>query len=69
MTEKRTLAMSVRVGGTVSIDGDRVSVQVEAKSGRQVRLVFTADSDVSIARADQQVNALQNGLRLEPVSK
>ncbi len=65
MSDKRTLSMVVPVGETVSVDNGRVLVSVKEKSGQRVRLVFTADPDVSIKRQQpSSAVAAQSGVRM-----
>lgn len=48
---KRTLLMDVKVGESLTIDGGRIVVTVEEKSGRRVKLRFVHD-DAKIERVD-----------------
>lgn len=45
------LTLDVRVGESVSIEGGRITVTVEEKSGQRARLRFMADEKVSIEKA------------------
>lgn len=63
--------MVIPVGESVSLDGGRIVIHVKEKSGRQVRLSFTADADVSIDRqqtASNGAKAAQLGIRVAPAA-
>ncbi len=47
---KKTLSMDIKVGESVSIDGGRVVLTLEAKSGQRARLTFQHESDVDVRR-------------------
>lgn len=42
--------IDLKVGQSVSIDGGRISITLEEKSGKLARLKFIADKDMSIQR-------------------
>jgi len=44
------LFIDLKVGQSISIDGGRIVMSLEDKSGKLARLKFVADSDVSIQR-------------------
>jgi pyruvate kinase len=46
----RALTLDVRVGESVSMDGGRVTLTVEEKSGQRARLRFLADDAVTIRK-------------------
>lgn len=45
---RRTLMMDVKVGETLSIDGGRLIVTLEHKSGQRARLRFVHAGDVNV---------------------
>lgn len=47
---KKTLSMDIKVGESVSIDGGRVLLTLEAKSGQRARITFQHESDVDVRR-------------------
>lgn len=51
MSQKRTLSMDVKVGDSLSLDGGRIVLKVEQKSGQVARIRFTMDQDVSLSKA------------------
>jgi len=51
MSQKRTLSMDVKVGESLSLDGGRITLKVEQKSGQVARIRFTMDQDVSLSKA------------------
>ena len=51
MSQKRTLSMDVKVGESLSLDGGRIVLRVEQKSGQVARIRFTMDQDVSLSKA------------------
>lgn len=51
MEPKRTLSMDVKVGEALVLDGGRIELKVEHKSGQVARLRFTLDRDVSLSKA------------------
>lgn len=66
MTNKRRLSMDVLVGQSVSIDGGRVVLTVEAKSGQRARIAFSIDPDVVLAKLEQgppAASAAREGIR------
>lgn len=46
----RTYRTDLRVGESLSIDGGRLTVTVEEKSGQRARLSFTAEEHVKFAK-------------------
>lgn len=46
----QTFRTDLRVGESVRIDGGRVTVRLEEKSGQRARLVFKAEDDVQIEK-------------------
>jgi sRNA-binding carbon storage regulator CsrA len=48
MDATRTLVLDVKVGDSVSVDGGRVVMTVQHKSGQQARIAFTAPEAVTI---------------------
>jgi hypothetical protein len=62
---KRTLSMDVRVGESVQLDGGRITVTVEAKSGQRARLAFQLDPGITAQRAQAPTPAAlaRGGLR------
>lgn len=47
---RKSLAMDIRVGESIAIDGGRVVITLDAKSGRRARVTFTHESDVDVRR-------------------
>jgi pyruvate kinase len=47
----QTFRTDLRVGEAVRIDGGRVTVRLEEKSGQRARLVFKAEDDIRIEKA------------------
>lgn len=47
---KRTLAMDVKVGEELTIDGGRIVLKIEEKSGQRARIRFQMDPDVSLSK-------------------
>lgn len=62
----RSLFRDLREGEAVSLDGGRIVVSLEHKSGQRARLKFALQDDVSIERAKPMTGALQaqQGLKL-----
>lgn len=50
---RRTLMMDVKVGETLSIDGGRLTVTLEHKSGQRARLCFQHAGDVKVEHGHQ----------------
>lgn len=50
----RALSMDVRVGDSIAIDGGRVVITVEAKSGQRARLRLRFEQGVDVRREPQQ---------------
>lgn len=50
MNEKRTLSMDVKVGQSLSIDGGRLVVVLDHKSGQRAKLRFIHQGDVKVER-------------------
>lgn len=46
----KTLSMDLKVGDSVSIDGGRVVITVEEKSGKRARLKFQQESGARVER-------------------
>jgi hypothetical protein len=46
----QTFRTDLRVGEAVQIDGGRITVRLEEKSGQRARLVFKAEDDVQIVK-------------------
>ncbi len=60
--------MDLKVGDRVDLDGGRIVVLVEHKSGPNVRLAFEADRDVAIRKLSQANTVGQHATRkLAPV--
>lgn len=53
---KRSLSIDVKVGEAVSIDGGRVVVTLEEKSGQRIRMRFEADEGTPIERVKNRHN-------------
>ena len=51
---QRSLLMDVKVGQSLSIDGGRITLTVEEKSGQRVKLRMALDDGVAIARVGAQ---------------
>lgn len=54
--------IEVRVGEGISIDGGRIVVVLEEKSGQRARLCFEAPKDVAIERVRPAANIRALGL-------
>ena len=64
---KATLSMDVRVGESLSIDGGRVVITVEAKSGQRARLTFTHAGDATVRRIEPpKASAAHAGTLFQP---
>jgi hypothetical protein len=50
MTTPRKLAVDLREGEVLSIEGGRILLKVEKKYGRQARLVFELRSHIPVVR-------------------
>ena len=48
MQESSILLLDVRPGDAVSIDGEKIKVELVEKSGKLARLKFTAPRDVAV---------------------
>jgi hypothetical protein len=57
-----SLRIDVKVGESVLIDGGRIRMTLEDKSGRLARLHFTADSQVDIRRSRSLEHIAKVGL-------
>lgn len=58
MSEPRSLLMDVKVGQSLSLDGGRIVMTVEEKSGQRVKLRLQLPEDVKVDRAKPQSGAL-----------
>lgn len=54
--------IEIRTGETVAIDGGRVLVTLEEKSGQRARLRFEATKDVAIERVKPETNVRALGI-------
>ena len=57
------LFIDLKVGQSISIDGGRIIIGLEEKSGKLARLKFVADKDVSIQRPGAVQNRFKSGAR------
>ncbi len=57
----RALTLDVRVGESVTMDGGRITLTVEEKSGQRARLRFLADDAIAIRKQSKahKAGALQ----------
>lgn len=58
----RSLLMDVKVGQSLSIDGGRIVLTVEEKSGQRVKLRFVHDG-ITVERVSQSMPAPRSGAR------
>ena len=66
---KQSLSMDVRVGESVTIDGDRIKLTVEEKSGQRARLRFEVDSSIVVKKAvpvQTGASLARHGVRMNP---
>ena len=66
---KQSLSMDVRVGESVTIDGDRIRLTVEEKSGQRARLRFEVDSSIAVKKVvpvQTGASLARNGVRMNP---
>lgn len=67
---KKSLFLDLKIGQSISIDGGRIVVSLEEKSGQRAKLKFVADDGVQIHRPQEPVKsgALQAMNGIIPVS-
>lgn len=66
---KQSLSMDVRVGESVAIDGDRITLTVDEKSGQRARLRFEMDASVVVKKvvpAQTGASLARHGVRVNP---
>lgn len=66
---KHSLSIELRVGESASIDGGRITVTLEDKSGQRARLKWHLDSNTTVKKItpDQSgVEMARRGVRLRP---
>jgi hypothetical protein len=65
---KKSLFLDLKIGQSLSIDGGRVVVTLEEKSGQRAKLKFVAEDEVQIQRPQEPIKsgALQamNGVKV-----
>ena len=56
------LRIEVRVGESIVVDGGRLTLTLEEKSGQRARIRFDAPEDLDIKRVNPTVNVRSRGL-------
>lgn len=59
MDKPRSLSMDVKVGESLSIDGGRLVVVLERKSGQRVKLRFIDSGDVKVERRAESAESAE----------